>query len=152
MTNLQNKDTVKLSFLLSEDQSGPFPISTESLWCDVEGKYYRLKSIPFFVDGISFDDLIEVSKAIDGNFKIEQVIEPSKNSTVWLYFKDEQNGQKMLDSLLALGCGVEGGVFDGYFSVNVPHTIDFNKVQGLVHEGQQLGYVSPDYPSIRHIN
>ncbi len=145
-----NSKSIKLTFLLSDKQAGPFPVSTESLWCDCEKGNYRVKNIPFFIDNLSFDDLISVTEVSEGLFEIQTIVEFSRNSTIWIYLKDEINGKAIIDELLNIGCGVESGVIEGYFSINVPATININNVCSIIKDGKENQYILSDYPSIRH--
>jgi hypothetical protein len=140
---------IKLSFKLTDEQMGPFPVSVESLWCESEGIYYRVKNAPFFIDGISFDDLIAVSKIDDHLYRIDSVEAPSKNSTIWVYSKDEVQGGRLLESLNKLGCGIEGGVFPDYYAVNVPGTTDLDFILKILNDAESSGWIACDYPSIR---
>ncbi len=142
--------TKRLNFLLTADQAGPFPVSTETIWCQAEGDNYRVKNVPFFIDDISFDDVIAVRSLGDGFFKIVNVVTESGNSTVWLYFKGGADGTDLTAKLLSIGCGVEGGVIDGYYAINVPEAVDINLVYSAISESERHGLVIADYPSIRH--
>lgn len=75
---------IKLSFLLTAEQAGPFPVSSETLWCQPIGMNYRVRNIPFFIDKVSLDDTISVFQLPNGFFEINAVIVPSANSTIWL--------------------------------------------------------------------
>lgn len=142
--------SVKLNFKLTEEQVGPFPVSIESIWCDIEGKYFRVKNIPFFVDQISFDDLISVVVLPDDLVELRRIVKRSKNSTVWIYVKDELNGKSTLDVLQNLGCGVEGGVLDGYFAVNIPATVSITDINSVIDPAEENNWLAVDYPSMRH--
>lgn len=135
--------------MLTESQSGPLPVFSETLWCKPEGEHFRVKNAPFFIDEISFDDLIAVHDLQDDFFEITGVIAPSKNSTLWLYFEDGDH-RPLIDRLLSMGCGVEGGVLIGYFAVNVPGSVDITPVYEAVAEVESGGTLLVDYPSIRH--
>ncbi|MBB6521316.1 DUF4265 domain-containing protein [Pseudoteredinibacter isoporae] len=139
---------VKISFLLTEDQIGPFPVSIESICCECEGEYLRVKNIPFYVDNLSFDDLISVIEVGRKEYQIDEVVSESGNSTVWVYVKSEITG--VIEQLKALGCGVETGVIDGYYAVNVPSELNISPVLDILETAESTGDVSVDYPSIRH--
>jgi hypothetical protein len=146
----QKGGAVKLSILLTEDQAGDFPVSSETIWCIEEGEFFRVKNVPFFIDQVSFDDVISVRESADGFFEIIDVILPSSNSTIWLYFKTGSAEQAVLDKLIQKGCGVEGGVFDGYYAINVPGAVDIDVIYSVIDEVMESGKVLVDYPSIRH--
>ncbi len=74
--------SVKLMFALREDMQSIFNIGTESIWCDKENDLYRVKNIPFFILGISFDDLIAVKEVSDGLFEVDQIVEECAYSNI----------------------------------------------------------------------
>ncbi len=78
-------NSVKIKFKLTDDQMANYPVTTESIWCDVEGDYYRVKNIPQFLDDLSYDDLISIKNESENEFSVEKIIEPSKNSTIWIF-------------------------------------------------------------------
>lgn len=131
---------------------GDSPVSTESLWFDKEGDYFRLKNIPFFVDDISFDDLVSVKQCGDNTFEIVDIIFRSKNSTIWLCINDFEESNAIIDEMKNLGCTIEGGVLYGYYAMNVPADCDFDSVISLIEMGQEKNLLIADYPSIRHEN
>lgn len=148
---MKEKKSRKLTFKLSEEEAGPFPVSVESLWCDCEGAYFRVKNIPFFLENLSLDDLIEIKEDKYGNSQIDRIVSPSLNSTVWVYIKDKVRGTDILDKIRNLGCELEGGVFDGYFAVNVPERVRLGELNEFLSEVEEKGWALVDYPSIRHL-
>jgi len=138
----------KLSFLLTEDQRGPYPIDGESIWCDPVGKYFRIKNIPFFIDGIAYDDVIEVEPVQD-RFIVKRVVSPSGNSTVWIFLESEPAATRFVAELKRLGCGVEGGVLHNYLAFNIPSSVDGEHVLGLIVQAVDKGWIDADYPCIR---
>lgn len=141
---------VYLTFQLTEEQAGPFPVSTESLWCLPVGENFRVRNIPFFIDDISFDDVISVTPVSDGVFSVANVVAASKNSTIWVCCRAEEYEAPFTNKLLALGCGVEGGVLKGYYAVNVPADVGIKAVCSVIDEAESAGKIYVDYPSIRH--
>jgi hypothetical protein len=141
-------DRKKVSFVLTDDQRGPYPIDTESIWCSPVGEFFRIENIPFLVDGIAFGDLVELASAQNG-FVVNRVVESSGNSTVWLLLEGEEKSSDVLAALKQLGCGVEGGVFSGYFAANIPKSADIERALGLLQQAVDEGLISVDYPCIR---
>lgn len=144
------EDRVNLRFLLNDSQSGGFPISVESIWCVKERYGFRVKNAPFFIDGISFDDLISVHLLDSGEVQLDQILEHSGNSTLWLNFPQPAFARHVLDLLHAVGCGIEGGIFPGYYSINVPESVVIDDVFHILDEEIDKGVVEVNYPSIRH--
>ena len=148
---IEKGGSVKRTIRLTDDQIGPYPVPTESLWFDIESDdLLRLKSIPFFVDELSFDDVVSLTPLGDDEWRIAEVVQGSGNSPIWLLVKDEAAGRDMLASISALGCGVEGGVFDGYYAINLPAEVDWSSFMDLINEEANADWLAVDYPSIRH--
>ncbi len=143
---------MKLTFKLTEEQSGPFPVSTESLWFVEENSGYRLKNIPFFIDELSFDDVISVKQLDKNLYCIEKILQPSLNSTIWVYLKDVDSGKEIIDKIVGMACGIESGVIDDYYAVNVPGEVEYSSVYNLLVEEESNGVLMADYPSTRHFD
>jgi hypothetical protein len=137
--------------VLTGAQADPFPVASEAIWCFEENGNYRVRNIPFFIDGVSFDDVVEVEpEATDGKWRIKGVVIPSGNSTIWLYAKESASGARLVDRLVSMGCGVEGGVILDLFAINVPAGNDIAKVIAVLNDAIEEGLADVDYPSIRH--
>lgn len=142
----------KLTIRLTPEQAGPFPVSTESIWFEEMGSLFKVKNIPFFVDDISFDDVVALSRSSDDIFEVVNVVKRSGNSTVWLYFKQEGNEQSVISKIKEIGCGIESGVIDHYYAVNVPRTCDFALIQEAIDAELAEERLIVDYPSIQHFD
>ena len=67
-----------------------------------------------------------------------------------MLLKNDNVGSEFLKSINALGCGLEGGAFEGYFSINVPESVDIENCYALIDTAEDSEYLVADYPSIRH--
>ena len=143
-------EMIKLTFVLSDAIASRLPVSTESIWCEREQVGFRIKNAPFFVDGLSFDDVISVKEGEAGTVALDRVLVKSKNSTLWIQLHDLEAGQCAIEQLVALGCGVESGVLSGYYSINVPERVSMDAVYGIVDPDVDKQILSVAYPSIRH--
>ena len=94
----------KILFLLDEGD-------TESLWgTKVEKLIYRIENVPFYVKGVSFDDLVLVGINDNGEFIFEKVLKKSGHSTYRIYLlKNNQqvNFEKYWKLLEMIGCTYE---------------------------------------------
>lgn len=135
----RSSTATKLKFRLTDEQAGPFPVASESLWCDQEGSLYRVKNIPFFIDNISFDDLVSISKDANGICEVVEVVSKSANSTVWIYLRESSLGTVLIDELVSGGCGVESGAIDNYYALNIPADLDFSKIYGRIEAEVRRG-------------
>ena len=142
-------DAVNLKILLTEDQRGPFPVSVESLWFKPIGNNFQLKNVPFFIDELSFEDVVSVTLISDDTYEITSVVTQSLNSTVWVYVKEEFSGHKLIKELLSLGCDVESGVIDDYYAVNVPEGSDYIKISELLDTAEDSKKILVSYASMR---
>lgn len=145
-------ESVKLSIELTEEQREGYPVSSESLWFDKVKNGYQLKNIPFFIDDLSFDDVISVSEITEGYCEIISVIEKSLNSTIWLCFSVDKEAEKkaFLDQIRKLNCGHESGILEGYVTVNIPEKVNIEKVYSMIDKAEKTDLLVADYPSIRH--
>lgn len=145
-----DREAMKLSFALSEEEAGPYPVSSETLWCVVTEGNYRIKNAPFFLEGISFDDVVAVARVDDCLYRISYIVEASRNSTLWISVQDAEHGRVVIDALNSLGCGVEGGVFHNYYAVNVPERLRISDVYAVLDPAIERKWLLVDYPSVRH--
>jgi hypothetical protein len=145
-----NSESVKVTIELSESQSEGYPISFETLWFDLCGEFYRLKNIPFFIDDLSYDDVISITEASNGHYKIQSVVVESKNSTIWLSVNDEEKVKLYLGKIKKMGCGLETGVLNGYYAINIPQSVDITELYSIIDDGEANDLLIADYPSIRH--
>lgn len=106
--------STKLTLRLTAEESGPFPVATESLWFDKEHSGYRVKNIPFFVEGVSLNDIVSLESAGHSEYIIGTVVEKSGNSTVWVYVMEQQHTSELLQLLQTSSCTFETGVIEGY--------------------------------------
>jgi hypothetical protein len=143
-------NSVKITIQLTEEQMEGYPVSTESLWFDVENDLFKLKSIPFFIDNLSYDDVISVSQNSDDTYSVRAIEKKSGNSTIWLCILNDEKGKEVLEKIPNLGCGYERGVLKGYCAVNVPESVSFVRVDALIDAAIEKDILVADYPSIRH--
>ena len=136
----------KLTFRLDVDEDGWPPVAAESVWCEQEGDYFRVRNTPFFVKSIAYGDLIQVNAVDDAEVVLCRVVQESGNSTVWLYFQGDTAPQQVLAELNGIGCGYEGGAVPGYFAVNVPKNVSMNKVESVLAPLDECGKVFVAYP------
>ncbi|MEM7281108.1 MAG: DUF4265 domain-containing protein [Pseudomonadota bacterium] len=141
---------VKFSIRLTEEQIRSFPVSIESMWFEESNGFYLLKNVPQFVDDLSYDDLVSLEEVGENLYVIEKIVRPSKNSTIWILLTDFDAKSQVIDSITALGCGIEGGALKGYYTVNVPERVDIDTCYAFIDMSEELGLLVADYPSIRH--
>jgi Domain of unknown function (DUF4265) len=73
---------LKLIFEIEAKNEWP-PVEAESLWFDEFDHEFRLKSILFFIEGIAYNDILDVEILSDAGGVITSVVRSSGNSTIW---------------------------------------------------------------------
>jgi hypothetical protein len=72
---------------------------------------YRIESIPFFIYGVSLNDVIEASPNDDGRLQFRSVLKPSGNRTLRArsdeFAKSTAKRKRTIAGLKGLGCDVE---------------------------------------------
>ena len=146
----QRKKVKKILFKIDTDKDGWPPVASEGIWCEQKDELYIICNAPFFVKGIAYGDIIRIRGVSDNEFVVEEVVEKSGNSTVWLYFGNKEVHKILLEDLGRLGCGYEGGAIEGYFSVNVPKDVSMDNVSNIIAPAEERGDVFAAYPADRH--
>lgn len=143
------RDEIKLTIKLTEEQCEGYPVSTETLNFIEEFGHHRLVNIPFFIDNLSMEDVVSVKAIGSELFEIDEIVSRSKNSTIWVTLNDAVAGSQVLNKVHELGCGYESGVLKGYYTINVPFSVDIDDVFDLLDEAEEQNILLMDYPSIR---
>ena len=143
-------EKILIAIELSESLQEAYDISTESLWFLKERENYRLINIPFFIEGISMEDLISFKKKTDEICEIESIVKNSGNSTIWVTLNDDSKGKEILEKMHNLGCGYEGGVIDNYYTVNVPEKVSIDDIDEILIEAEENEILMCYDSSIRH--
>jgi hypothetical protein len=110
----------KLGFPLPVQEDWP-PYDVEHIWVEDVGGNYKVKSFPFFIKGISYDDIIDVKTNDDGYVLDWHHVCKSGNSTIWII---ERKETKVAEDLISIGAGIEEYPEHHLMSVNIPPSID----------------------------
>jgi hypothetical protein len=147
--NRSDKTLVNVKILLTEEQRGSFPVGVESLWFKPIGANYQLKNAPFFIDGLSYDDIVSLRLVDEDTYQVGEILEHSLNSTVWVYLKESSAGLRVIERLTSFHCDLETGVIDDYYAVNVPGGSDYIAITELLDSAEDLGHILVSYASVR---
>ncbi len=142
---------MKLIFELDVEDEWP-PVSAESLWFEKTARGYQLKTIPFFMEGVAYDDILdlEIIDGVHGNLK--SVKHSSGNSTIWAYFREGVNERAVLSRLHDIGIENEGGALTGYFAINLPANRSFADLRSCMSEELAAGKAELAHGVMRHHN
>ena len=111
---------VKIVFEIERDEDGYPPEKYESIWAsELGGKLYKIDNIPFFVRGVSCEDVV-TAEIHDGELRFQKVVSYSENSTFRLIIYDLNEVEAVRTRMRAFGCDVEGTGIPGLLAINVP--------------------------------
>jgi len=131
----------KVRFHLNPEDEQEF--ETESLWAEpVAPGQFRIGNCPFFVFGVSLDDIVQARETENG-LEFEQVIARSGHSTYRVYL---QGGLTLLDPefkecwerIERLGAFFESAN-DRLAAIDIPPGKDSAAIYRLLEEGADLG-------------
>ncbi len=142
-------DHRKLLFALDVEDDWP-PISSEAVWCEPVGSNFRLRNAPFFIKGLAVDDLFSAQPdPVNGHIFAYKVIEPSKNSLLWLMNNTDQAIDSLLDRFRSIGCSTEGLERFSLYSIDVPGTVAEELLSELLAQAEASG-LDLAFPVWRH--
>jgi hypothetical protein len=107
-----------IHFTFDPDDCWP-PVAGETLWVTELGDgRYLIDNIPFFVENIALNDVVEAKPGEDGCLHFARKLLSGGHSTIQVA-AHERVESEVMDALRALGCGLERDA-PGCFSVDVP--------------------------------
>lgn len=119
----------------------------ETLWAfDLGGGRYKLDSTPWYQYGVSYQDIISAALR-DGRLHFERVVDKSGYRTLRVR-SDNAVPQRLLDSLIAIGCNFEGAN-PTFIAIDVPAHIDLSAATDLlVASGLEWEHADPTHEEI----
>jgi len=137
-------DRQKLNFPLEQDESGYPPFASEGIWAeDLGDGKFKIDSIPFYVQGLSAEDVVEAAPSPEGGLAYARTIQPSANSTIRVILYDESARERILNGLRDLGCDYEIAIPTTLIAVNVPKVVDVTRLMALLSkevDAERLDY------------
>ncbi|HEX7284801.1 MAG TPA: DUF4265 domain-containing protein [Candidatus Angelobacter sp.] len=138
---MSRSNQVKVQFKLHpNDQQG---FQTESLWAENVGRgRFRILNSPFFVFGISCDDVVEAKEAAVG-LLFQSVVSRGGHSTYRIFLQDDRTIRDAdfriyWEPISALGATFENA--DDYFvAVDIPPGKDLGAIHELLEKGEEDG-------------
>lgn len=148
---MAEEDFVKIAFELQQDADGYPPDKWETLWAVrlEERGLYRVDNIPFYVKGISSEDLVRAEQR-EGLLQFVGLVKASKNSVFRLYVADVEDVQTARDSFRALGCESEQSHIPKLFALEIPGSTKIEAVAALMDEGAEAGRWEYEQGVLRH--
>ena len=107
---------VRVLFQLEKDADGYPPVDIEGLWAQPIGhNLFKIDNVPFFVKGISCDDVVEAFADREGELRFKSLVKPSLRNTLRVIVFRESPDRRPLgarvselrDRLAEIGCSTE---------------------------------------------
>jgi hypothetical protein len=134
-----SSEWVKIRFPLpEEDQAGG--VLAETLWAvSLGGGRYRLENIPFYIYGVSAEDVVSAEN-VDGFLEFREVVSPSGHSTYRVFPRDPLPPpdviEERLAALRALGTSSERG--KRLITLDVPPDADIDAIYRVFEYGDDV--------------
>jgi len=124
--------------------------TVETMWATIVDKdngLYKLDSIPFYAPLVASDDIVFAEFDKQEEMLIyRKTVEYSGNSTVQIVLMDKSKDiNQIRDLFKELGC-VSEAVNEGYFSMEIPSTVDYKNIKKKLDEletKELIGYAEP---------
>lgn len=131
---------VKVRFRLEQDADGWPPVASEGLWAEPVGiDDYRIDNTPWFVRGVSADDVVRAVADDDGMLWATSVVRQSGRLTVRVIpFRAgplKGDRQAVLDAFKAVGVSGEGIEQYGIVALDIPPEADLGAVKQILRQG-----------------
>ena len=147
---MEEEKQQKVLFRLERDENGYPPDEWESLWAyGLGGDLFRIDNIPFFVRGISSEDVVVVERTGD-ELHFKGLVHPSTNSVFRLYVSDPTQVQSLRDALRNLQVESELSHIPELVAVEVPGTVAIEPVLKLFMSGVNEGRWEIQEGVLRH--
>lgn len=114
--------------------------ATETMWAEkVDDDHYRLRNVPFYAYGISFNDVVAATGGPDG-LGFKQVVERGGHSTYRIFLEedvtiDSGRFREHWNPIEEAGANYERGT-EMLLAVDVPPSADINRVYDLLEAGE----------------
>lgn len=135
-------DLQRMAFRLEAESDWP-PVSVETLWVEsLGGEKFRIDNSPFFVKGISVDDIVE--GRLEGSDEEEMLyfsrkLKASRHSTIQVIVLVDEIVSDIKSEVAAAGCHIEVSPWPSMFSIDIPERLLVDVIHGLFEQRSSLG-------------
>lgn len=143
-------DRNKVFFRIEQDEDGYPGIASESVWAEVtpEGAVFRLDNIPFFATSATLGDVVR-TRAEDGHFWFEAIVQPSGHSLFRVVFFDVHAKDRVNRELVELGCQTEYLEQHHLLAVSIPDSVTVAAVQHYLEQESATGSIDSEEAILR---
>jgi len=119
-------------------------VGYENLWAArITGSRYRIESIPFFIYGISFGDVVTATPDNEGRLQFSEVVQPSGHKTLRArsddFITNATLRKKIISHLKKLGSDVEV-LRSRLLAIDVPSDGNLEAVTDFLTNGAKVGW------------
>jgi hypothetical protein len=140
-------DRIKVLFDLTKDADGYPPVDVEQLWAEPVGNnLFKIDNVPFFVKGISCEDVVEAAADSKGELRYKTLVKPSAHNTLRvIVFRENPDARPLADrvadlrsQLAEIGCSTELSHMPGLIAVDAD-PVSISKVLQVLQAGERSG-------------
>ncbi|MGR4866747.1 DUF4265 domain-containing protein [Caulobacter sp. LARHSG274] len=142
----------KLTFPLEKDEDDYPPNDYETLWAEsLGGGKYRIDNAPFFVRGVSSDDVVRAEES-DDILLYKDTIHRSGNSVVRIIFLEDSIKADYIQRLKSRGFYTEQSHLPSLVVFEVPEAADYDAVIQSLEADAERGLIDYEEAAVRHRN
>lgn len=135
MDNKEN--SVKVAFVQKINE-GEF--ETETIWCERDEENFIVDNIPFIAKRISLGDTITAEYDDDEKmYYFEDFVKTSGNSTIRIFFYDDNEIESARDWLNKNSCESEVLPVRSIVAVNIPKIVNYTPIKSYLDDGEEKG-------------
>ncbi len=133
-------ERIKVLFEINRDEDGYPPADIEHLWAESLGNnLFKIDNVPFFVKGISCEDIIEAFADSKGDLRYRSLVKQSTHSTLRvIVFRDSPDARTLEERVADLrkqlervGCSTELSHLPGLVAVDMDIAVTSNALETL---------------------
>ena len=153
------EDRIKVLFELKRDEDGYPPADTEGLWAEPLGKnLFKIDNVPFFVKGISCEDVVEAVPDSEGELRYRSLVKPSARNTLRvIVFRESPDSRPLPDRVADLrrqleevGCSTELSHMQGLIAVDMD-AVSIGKALGVLQSGEKANLWEYEEGAVRSV-
>ena len=140
----------RILFRLQKDEDDYPPHEWESLWAiKLTSGQFQIDNIPFFVRGISLEDIIVAEyKDEEKEWHFQHIAQRSQNSVMRIIVFDPTEVLAVREELESLGCTTES--MKRLLDINIPASVSIGDIDNFLQPGKVQGRLECEDASIRH--
>ena len=146
----KKSDLVKVFFSLRQDEEGYPPVGSESLWAKLVKDGYQIDNIPFYITGVSCDDIVAVKKRDDGVLEFLRVVKRLGHSTIRICVRDVDAINDLRQDLRNLGCESEQDYVPNLIAVDIPPKVQIRAIWNILEQEIELDKWEYEDACIQH--